>query len=54
VFDRGVQSWPGEAKTLLTRDEWAMSRVEAFLSTVIGERPAGYRGDDDLLPTAGP
>jgi hypothetical protein len=53
VFDRGAGAWPGEAKTLLTRDEWAMCRVEAFLHTVTGARPDGYRGDDDLLP-AGP
>jgi 2'-5' RNA ligase len=52
VFDRGVASWPGEAKTALTPDQWGMGRVEAFLHAATGDRPEGYRGDDDLLPEA--
>lgn len=51
VYERGAQSWPGETKTLLSREQWGLGRAEAFLATVAGDRPTGYVGDDDLLPT---
>lgn len=50
VYQRGAASWPGEAKTLLTAEQWGLGRAEAFLATVAGARPEGYVGDDDLLP----
>lgn len=49
VYDRGVKSWPGSEVTTLSERSWALSRVDAFVATAAGVRPAGYFGDDDLL-----
>lgn len=49
VYDRGVKSWPGSQVTTLSERSWALSRVDAFVATAAGVRPAGYFGDDDLL-----
>jgi hypothetical protein len=54
VFDRGVQAWPGEAKTTLTAEQWAVGRVEAFLTVAGGGEVKGYRRDADLLPAPAP
>ena len=50
VYRRGRASWPGEAKTLLTADEWALGRVDAFVEKAEGYDIEHYVGDDDLLP----
>jgi 2'-5' RNA ligase len=50
AYQRGVASWPGESKTALTAEQWGLGRTEALLSTMAGARPAGYVGDDDLIP----
>lgn len=50
VYRRGRASWPGEAKTLLSADEWALGRVDAFIEKAEGYDVEHYVGDDDLLP----
>jgi hypothetical protein len=50
VYRRGMESWPGEAKTLLSAQEWALGRVEAFVEKAEGYDVEHYVGDDDLLP----
>ena len=50
VFDRGRQSWPGETKTLLSAQDWALGRVRAFVAKAEGGDVEHYVGDDDLLP----
>jgi len=50
VYARGRGAWPGEAKTLLSADEWALGRVDAFLQKAAGHDIEHYVGDDDLLP----
>lgn len=50
VYRRGRASWPGEAKTLLTAEEWALGRVDAFVEKAEGYDVDHYIGDDDLLP----
>lgn len=50
VFDRGRQSWPGEVKTLLSAQDWALGRVRAFVAKAEGGDVEHYVGDDDLLP----
>lgn len=50
VYERGVKSWPGTAATTLSAGQWGLGRVDAFAATWYGLRPAGYAGDDDLLP----
>lgn len=54
VYQRGLDSWPGEQVTTLTAEQWALGRVDAFTATAADPalRPAGYVGDDDLLPPA--
>lgn len=52
VYERGVKSWPGAAVTTLDAHAWGLGRVDAFVATAAGLRPAGYHGDDDLLPGA--
>lgn len=54
VYERGTKAWPGEARTTLTAERWAVERVKAFLATAAGDRPAGYSRDDDLLPATHP
>jgi hypothetical protein len=55
VYDRGGQAWPGETKTLLGRDGWALARVDAFLDLAAGDDSLpGYVGDLDLLPDGHP
>jgi hypothetical protein len=54
VFERGTKSWPGEERTTLNAEDWAIGRVKAFLATAAGDRPEGYTRDDDLLPIGHP
>lgn len=50
AYTRGLNAWPGEAKTLLPAAEWALGRAEAFVQKCQGIDTPGYVGDDDLLP----
>lgn len=54
VYDRGVAAWPGETKTLLSAEDWALGRVDAFLDLAAGDDIPGYRRDIDLLPAGHP
>lgn len=55
VFERGIGSWPGETKTVLSSTEWALGRVEHFVKVVNGEVPAERAGHDtDLLSASHP
>ena len=49
VFDRGVAAWPGTKVTPLSREQWALGRVDAFLAAE-GNVAFGYVRDLDLLP----
>jgi hypothetical protein len=53
VFERGQNSWP-EEKALVGRDDWALSRVGAFLEMAAGTPREGYERDVDMLPKAHP
>jgi hypothetical protein len=53
VFERGLASWP-EEKALVGRDDWALSRVGAFLEMAAGAPQEGYERDVDMLPKAHP
>lgn len=50
AYERGQASWPGETKTLLSAEEWALGRAQAFVDKCAGYDTPGYIGDDDLLP----
>jgi hypothetical protein len=54
VYDRGLAAWPGDEHTTLTREEWATSRVKAFLATAAGDDPGDYSRDLALLSKAHP
>jgi hypothetical protein len=54
VYDRGQQAWPGETKTILAREDWALGRVDAFLDLAAGDGLPGYVRDIDLLPDGHP
>lgn len=54
VYGRGETAWPGEVKTLLSREDWALARVGAFLHMAAGETVPGYTRDLDLLPDGHP
>lgn len=54
VFERGVAAWPGQEKAGLDADDWALSRVAAFLELAAGADRGGYRRDTDLLPDTHP
>lgn len=50
AYERGKSAWPGETKTVLSREDWALGRARAFVRKSLGEDLPGYVGDDDLLP----
>ena len=50
AYDRGARSYPGEQKTALDRQAWALGRAQAFVTKASGGEVPGYVGDDDLLP----
>lgn len=54
VYNRGIKAWPGEHSTTLTRQQWAVGRVKAFLAVASGEDPHGYYRDLGLLSKAHP
>lgn len=50
VADRGMEGWPGDEVTSLTREQWAVGRVKAFLETAAGDDLAPMNPDDtDML-----
>lgn len=49
AYERGKSAWPGETKTILTREDWALGRAQAFVRFSRGEDIPGYVGDGDLL-----
>lgn len=55
VYDRGLTGWPGVMRTGLTRPEWAIERVKAFLDLAAGRPvPDRYELDKALLSKAHP
>jgi hypothetical protein len=54
VFRRGTAAWPGEVKTQMSDQEWALARVMAFLDMAAGHRRDSYIRDMDLLPEGHP
>ena len=56
VYDRGVEAWPGEEKTVLSAEEWALGRVEHFVKVAVGEIESKDRAghDTDLLSPGHP
>lgn len=51
VYERGKVAYPGEEKTVLTAEQWALGRVGAFLRLLtLKGTPPGYVRDNDLLP----
>lgn len=50
VYQRGLNAWPGESKTLLSAEDWALQRAQAFVDLAQGVGTEGYVGDNDLLP----
>lgn len=50
VYGRGLRAYPGQTKTLLGAEDWALGRARAFLEKCAGIDTPGYIGDDDLLP----
>lgn len=53
VYDRGLKAYP-EGKSVLTREQWATSRVSAFLAVAAGDEIPGYTRDLGLLPKSHP
>jgi len=53
VYERGLASWP-ESKAALSKTDWALSRVGAFLELAAGAENPEYVRDVDLLPDAHP
>lgn len=52
VYRRGAHSYDGSLSTNATRLDWAMARVNAFVTLVRTGRPSNsaYTADNDLLP----
>lgn len=49
AFERGLAGWPGEEKTALPRERWALGRAAALVHAAEGNEVQGFR-DADLLP----
>ena len=49
VYERGLDSWPGEDADV-PREHWALGRTKAFLTVAAGRAVPGYEADRDLLP----
>jgi starvation-inducible DNA-binding protein len=56
VYRRGAGAFSSSHRPGMTRDGWAMARVNAFLKLLKSGRPANpnYKQDNDLLPKAHP
>lgn len=53
VYRRGAGAFSGSHRPGMTRDQWAMGRVNAFLKLLKSGKPANpaYKSDNDLLPS---
>lgn len=56
VYRRGAGAFSTSHRPGMTRDQWAMGRVNAFLKLLKSGKPANpnYKTDNDLLPAAHP
>jgi hypothetical protein len=56
VYRRGLSCYPGTEKSLLSQEEWAMARVNAFLGMLYKGAPdnSQYLSDNDLLNSLHP
>jgi len=56
VYRRGAGAYSTSHAPKMSRDGWAMARVNAFLTLLRTGRPAnsGYKQDNDLLPKGHP
>lgn len=56
VYRRGAGAFSTSHRPGMTRNQWAMGRVNAFLRLLSSGRPknASYKSDNDLLPSAHP
>lgn len=56
VYRRGACAFSTSHRPNMTRDHWAMGRVDAFLKLLKSGSPANpaYKSDNDLLPPAHP
>jgi hypothetical protein len=56
AYDRGLEAWPGESVTSLSREEWALGRAEHLVKVAGGEvaRKDAAGNDRDLLDPAHP
>ena len=56
VYRRGAGAFSGSHRPGMTRDQWAMARVNAFLKLVKSGKPSNpnYKTDNDLLPASHP
>ena len=56
VYRRGAGAFSGSHRPGMTRDQWAMGRVNAFLRLLKSGKPSNpnYKTDNDLLPASHP
>jgi hypothetical protein len=56
VYRRGAGAFSGSHRPGMTRDQWAMGRVNAFLKLLKSGKPSNpnYKTDNDLLPSSHP
>lgn len=56
VYRRGAGAFSGSHRPGMSRDQWAMGRVNAFLKLLKSGKPANaaYKSDNDLLPAGHP
>jgi hypothetical protein len=56
VYRRGAGAFSSSHRPGMTRDQWAMARVNAYLRLVTSGRPtnSNYKQDNDLLPEKHP
>lgn len=56
VYRRGAGAYSGSHRPGMTRNQWAMGRVNAFLKMLKSGKPANsaYKSDNDLLPAKHP
>lgn len=56
VYRRGAGAFSGSHRPGMSRDQWALARVNAFLKLLKSGKPANaaYKQDNDLLPSGHP
>lgn len=56
VYRRGAGAFSGSHRPGMTRDQWAMGRVNAYLKLLKSGKPSNpnYKTDNDLLPASHP